>query len=631
MCGIAGAYHLQGGPIPSPLLDRMLPRLFHRGPDEEGRLEAEGFCLGIRRLSIMDPQGGQQPIYDESRRWVVVCNGEVVNFKEIRAELEPKGHRFRTRSDAEAVVHLFEEEGPASFGRLQGMFAFALGRTDGDQLYLVRDPFGIKPLYYLVAEGVLYFASEIKPLLAVAPGKPALHLPSLSRHLLYLYDPTEETVYRGIRKLLPGHFLSASRGRLEIRKYFDWRVEEVPASFAQARASCEALLQESLAKHLRCDVPLGFFVSGGIDSSLLLSLSTRLLGKPQLAFSVGFPGQGIYDESPYAKEAAAHAGAFHYHLNVEMEAQDLAGLARILEEPVADASAIPFLQICRWARERVKCCLSGLGGDEVFGGYLRYGAGAYARWLRLLPAGVRRSLDGLLGRVASDSTAPLGDKLRLVKKFLRSELNDPLARYLTWNTFFQTEMQRDLFARGAQEAIPSDGFSALRQKRESWADHHIRLGQLADLYGYLPGDTLHVADRCSMACGLEVRVPFLYVPLVQKALSFSPEHHLRGVGQTKRVLRSIAADYLPASLVTRPKHGFAVPVDAWLRDGWGRLFTQCFARERVEAKGLFRYEAIRELLRTHRRGLEELSQHLYQLLLFDLLHDQFFYGVGCPS
>jgi len=551
VCGIYGALSTDGErPIQVDVLERMAHSLSHRGPDGGGRYVAGSFGMGMRRLSIIDLTGGDQPISNEDGSLWVVFNGEIYNYRELTADLIARGHRFATSSDTEVLVHLYEEYGARCVEFLRGMFAFALWDLPRRELLLARDRLGIKPLYYAATPQGLLFGSELKALIQSPWLSPRLERRGLAAYLQYGYVPDPLTILDGVAKVPAGHTLTIRSGRPAAPRAY-WRPSfqhQEPARREEELAhELWTRLDEAVRYHLVSDVPVGAFLSGGVDSTAVVSIMARAAGRPVKTFSVGFR-EDRYNELPYARQVAAACGTEHHELVVEPH--DLKFLDELLtgfDEPFADSSAIPTYLVSRLARQHVKVVLSGDGGDELFAGYDRY------------IVDHRRRYVGMLG------DAGLGGTLRAVSKLLpvgggRNTLYNlslpRLQRYIHAISLFTDEARRDI--------LGGDGDGA-RVDIASLADWDLDpLSQLQDLdvKTYLPGDILTKVDRMSMANSLEARVPLLDHPLVEFACSLPPDLRFHN-GTTKYLLKRALKGHVPADVLTRAKQGFAVPLESW--------------------------------------------------------------------
>jgi len=631
MCGITGAVWTD----PEKALDehtlrRMVQALRHRGPDEEGSHTAElctrpgyaatpGVALGHRRLAIIDVAGGQQPLGNEDGSVWVVFNGEIYNYRELRRRLEGAGHRFRTQSDTEAIVHLYEDEGPGLLEHLNGMFALALWDANQGQLLLARDRLGQKPLVYRLERGRLLFASELKSLMEV-PGVPREIDPqALDAYLTYQYVPHPSTIFRGIAKLPPAHYAVYREGRLALRSYWqpDFNLER-DRPHGEDVDELRELLTSSVEMRLQSEVPLGAFLSGGIDSTIIVGLMQRLSDQPIRTFSIGFPVPE-YDETEYARLAAERFGTRHEEFRVEPDAVDvLDRLVWHFDEPFADSSAVPTWYVSELTRRHVTVALSGDGGDELFAGYPRYRAVWLASRFDRLPGVLRRVLAGRYWQRLPASPRQKSFRRRL-KRFLEALGQPPLRRYLEWIAIFnesrRAELYDDEFLAALPDADPLE-FLARAQARSSHRDP-VTSTSLTDLVTYLPCDLMTKVDVASMAHGLECRQPFLDHRVVELAAGMPVERKFRR-GRGKRILLEAFADLLPEAIQRRPKMGFGVPLDRWFRGPLAPFAREVLSDRRTLQRGFFRPEAVTRLLEDHLSGQFDHSYRLWALLVLEL-------------
>ena len=605
MCGIVGAMSLDGRPVALDELRSMCAVISHRGPDEDGFYLGPGVGLGMRRLRIIDLETGRQPIRNEDGTIWVVFNGEIYNFKELRTELEARGHSFYTATDTETITHLYEEYGTRCVEKLRGMFAFALWDERRRRLLLARDRLGIKPLYYADVGGRLVFASELKALLQLDEVARDLNWNAVSRLFTFLCTPPSESIVAGVRKLEPGHVLIASPGRaLRVERYWEPHFEPEygrPEGYFVERL--RDLIEESVRLHLVSDVPLGAFLSGGIDSSSIVATAARLSSAPVKTFSIGFREQA-YDESRQAFIPGLSMDEI-----LEPDVLDIIDeLAWYLDEPFGDPSAIPTYMVSKLASEHVTVVLSGDGGDELFAGYDKYVVEARERRYRFVPAPIR----SLLGSVGA--AMPEGMKGR---NFLRHLSLVGIDRYLDASTFFRRDGQERLFRREAWEHLANhDPWRAEAAVLTKADGRWLSALQYLDLKSYLPLDILTKVDRMSMAHSLEARVPLLDHKLVEFAQTIPPELNLRG-GTTKYVFKRAMRGILPDQIIDRPKHGFAVPLGHWFRGRLGAFVRELLLSERSRRRGIFNAAYIEELVRRHDSG-RDLDFHLWTLISFEL-------------
>ncbi|MDX2165623.1 MAG: asparagine synthase (glutamine-hydrolyzing) [Deltaproteobacteria bacterium] len=624
MCGFAGILDLGGGPSDerARVVRAMTDTLVHRGPDDAGYFADAHVALGHRRLSIIDVATGQQPLANEDGTVWVVLNGEIYNYRDLRARLVAKGHTFTTRSDTETIVHAYEEWGAECVAQLRGMFAFALWDQRRRQLVLARDRVGKKPLYYASLGERLVFASELKALLRV-PGLPrALDLEAVSDFVTLLYVPREKTIFRRVRKLLPGHTLVAGAAGVQLRRYWDVHFAPEPIGGAQAAARVAELLDEAVAIRLESDVPLGAFLSGGLDSSAVVGLMARHLAAPVATASIGFT-DAAFDERAHAQLAARHFRTDHRDAVVTPSAaQTIAALSWFYDEPFGDSSAVPTYHVAQLARQRVTVALSGDGSDETFAGYRRYYFDGRENRVRdVVPAALRRPLFGLLG--ALYPKADYLPRLFRGKAFLGNLARTPWEAYLHSVSGVSEDDKQRLLAADTRRALggyrTAELFRALYDAADG-ADALSRI-QYIDFKTYLPDDILTKVDRASMANSLEVRCPFLDHHLIEYAARLPPTLKLRG-RQSKLVLRQAVAGLVPDAILARPKMGFAMPVGQWLRTDLRELLHAHVLDDRA-AHGLFDVETIRAFWREHDAGWRDRTAALWGLLVFNLWYDRF--------
>jgi asparagine synthase (glutamine-hydrolysing) len=609
MCGIAGIASLKGHPVEPHEVRAMCGVMVHRGPDDEGLYLGTGVGLGMRRLSILDLETGNQPVRNEDGSVWVVFNGEIYNFAELRNELRRRGHSFYTSGDTEAIVHLYEEYGTRCVDHLRGMFAFALWDERRRQLMLARDRVGIKPLYWAEVDGRLLFASELKALLQLPAVRRDLNWRAVNHLFTFLSTPRSESIICGIRKLEPGHQLVVSPERgVRIERYWDVRFEpDRSRSEGYFVRRLRELLEESVRLHLVSDVALGAFLSGGIDSSTVVATMARLTQRPVKTFSIGFTDPA-YSELGYARLVAERFGTEHHELVLEPDVIGvIEDLAWYLDEPLGDPSVIPTYMVSKLASEHVKVVLSGDGGDELFAGYDKYVVEARERrysW----PAPVRR----LLGLVAS--VMPDGMRGR---NLLRHQSLAGWKRYLDAGTLFTWSDKQKLFRDEIFELISNEDpfrewLACLAAADGGW----LAELQYLDLVGYLPLDILTKVDRMSMAHSLEARVPLLDHKVIEFVATIPPELRLRD-GKTKYILKRAVGDMLPSPLIARPKQGFAIPLGAWFRGRLHGFVRELLLSESARRRAIFDPAYIELLLRRNARG-RALDFQLWTLISFEL-------------
>jgi len=616
MCGICG---IAGPGADVEAVRRMNGRLVHRGPDSDGEFAADGVALAMRRLSIIDLERGDQPIANEDGTVTVVQNGEIYNYRELRRELEGRGHRFRTASDTEVLVHLFEEHGEDFAERLRGMFAIAIWDARERRLLLARDRFGIKPLYYRLRDGALSFASELKALLEQPGFSREIDPRAVAAFLAFNSIPAPLTIFAEARKLPPGTLAVWRDGELRQRRYA--RPAPVPAAETRRRPAGELAdelretLRGSVRAHLEADVPVGVLLSGGVDSAGLVALAAGEQAEPVKTFSVGFE-EASFDELERARLVADRYGAEHHEIVLCPDAVELfPKLVEAFDEPFGDSSALPTYLVSELAAGEVKVALSGEGGDELFGGYYTYVADLLAPRVGRLAALAAPLIERL---PSSDAKVSFDYK---AKRFARGAAKaDPLERHLIWKEIHSREAQAALLGGRDPGWDPVDLYRE-RYAETAGAEPLARL-QDVDLGIYLVDDLLVKTDRSSMAHSLELRVPFLDNEVAALALGLATPLKVRGTAK-KRLLRQALAPLLPKQVLRGPKQGFSIPVAAWLR---GPL--QGFARETLSAETLARQgwldpAAVVRLLDDHCAGREDLSRQLWGLIAFTLWFDRY--------
>ena len=607
MCGIVGL----AGVEDAALVRRMAETVAHRGPDGEGFFVGDGVSLGMRRLAVIDPTGSEQPILSEDGSVLTIFNGEVYNYRHLRPFLEKHGHRFRTAGDAETVVHLYEEYGEAGVHLVRGMFAYAIWDRPRRRLLLTRDRLGIKPLYYAQAGGALAFASEVRALLAVPDVARDLDPDALARYLTLQYVPGPATILRSIRKLPPGHWLAWQDGRVEVRAYWDLVFDGGDRRLDEATAAAELRerLEDSIAHHRISDVPLGVLLSGGIDSAAVTALLARAGGRVR-TFTVGFDIGEPEGELAEARRVARHLGTDHQELVMGPELADtLPDIVRMQDEPLGDPAAVPTFLVCRFAARAVKVVLTGEGGDEVFGGYPRYG------WLRLgerlrerprLAAAASRLL-GAMPRAARE-----GRTGRRVSALVEAvPLED---RHLSWVATMSDDLQHALTGAAGWGPARATVRGLVAGVGDADPVHDL---MYLDVKTWLPDDVLVKTDRMSMAASLEARVPLLDHRVVEFAAGLPASLKVRSLG-TKALLRHALRRDLPAATLRRRKRAFLVPLRHWLGGELRELLHDTLRSGPARARGLFRPEAIGRLLEEQGTGRHDHSRALWTLLCLEL-------------
>jgi asparagine synthase (glutamine-hydrolysing) len=627
MCGIAGQARGDGLAPSLELLQRMCARIEHRGPDSRGIHLDQGVGLGIQRLRVIDLVSGDQPMFNEDRSVAVVLNGEIYNHRELRRELERKGHRFRTHSDTEVIAHLYEERGADFVRSLLGMFAVAVWDSRRRLLVLARDRLGKKPLFYAERDGVLSFASEIQALLEDREIPRAIDCEALDVYLALGYVAAPRTAFSAIRKLPPAHRLLFRDSRSEIERY--WRLDYAPKrELGDGRELCEELtarLRTAVRRRLLADVPVGAFLSGGIDSAAVVSAMAHESSTPVKTFSIGFESERI-NELPQARLLAERFGCEHHEFMVAPDAISL--LPRIVRhhgEPFADATSIPTFHLAEVTRGHVTVALNGDGGDEIFGGYSRYVSNLALARLSRLPPPLRRAIQR-----AGAALAPDGDieswRSR-VRRLARTAAMDEADRYFAYMSdltglsrdgLYTDEFRAQIRPGAAREVI-------VGAWRASGAGGTLDRMLATDVATYLPDDLLAKVDIASMASSLEVRSPFLDHEMLEFAASLPQAAKVRGA-EKKVLLRQALRGTIPDEILDAPKRGFRPPLADWLRGPLGGFASEVLLDRTARERGHFRAERVASLLQRHRSGAEDHSQGIWRLLMYELWHHEFVDG-----
>lgn len=618
MCGIAGIVSAASASADRALVERMTRTMAHRGPDAEGYFVRGHVALGHRRLKIIDLEGGKQPLFNEDESVVVVFNGEIFNFQEIKTELESKGHQFRTHSDTEVIVHAYEEYGDACPTHFRGMFAFAVYDLVRDRLLLARDRLGIKPLYYHVDGERLLFASEIKPILHALQGKPSVEAGLIDFYVSLGYVPGQRTLFKGIERLLPGHTLVREHGRNTVRRY--WDITSIPMldiPFDEAKERLEHLLLESVRLRLMSDVPLGAFLSGGLDSSSVVAYMSQIASDPVKTFSVGYRDDPESSELEYARVVAKAFGTEHHEFILESGDffDSLELLLEHSEEPIVESAAVALYQLSKLAREHVTVILSGEGGDEILAGYPLY---------QIMPKVDRlHALTRLLPRALLRG---IGERAIGSEKALKywDWIGTPLRRrYWGISNDVTASLKKRMYSGEFLSHVGStvgDYFEKLFGALEEGSD--LRRMSYVDLKTWLPDDLLLKADKMTMACSLELRVPMLDHQLLEFATAL-PDHLRLNGAQGKYLLKKVMERHLPHEIVYRKKRGFPVPIAVWFRGPLYERVREILLDRRTLSRGYFRPEYIRRVLERHRAGSEDLSRRLFALLALELWHRKY--------
>ncbi len=645
MCGIYGIVDFKDNIIDQKLIEQMRDSLRHRGPDGEGIFINQGArgkgqaALGHRRLSIIDLKTGNQPMFNEDKSIVVVFNGEIYNFNELKEGLIKKGHRFKTKSDTEVILHQYEEDGWECAKRFNGIFAFALWDDNKKTLLLARDRIGIKPLYYFYNDKRLIFASEIRAILKAFSERPEINPSSLFRYLILQYIPAPDTLYKNIYKLLPASVLILNRNGIEIKQY--WGLEEARSQKPEVRSNDpndeEAIskkllktIDESVNSQLISDVPLGAFLSGGIDSSTIIAFMSKRMKEPVKTFSVGFDtADPYYNELNYARIASKYFKTEHHEIIVRPE--DVVNLfpviARHLDDPINDPAVLPTYMVSKLAKEHVKVVLSGEGADELFGGYLRYSLDKLAKHYQLLPKLVR---NGLIKPILDD----IIDNKRIMQGLGALSEPDLSDRYLKWVSVFDIDALRLLLG---NPVFIEEGRSKLRAFfRLIYDEYNPPFPPLAkggvggfesdpilytDIKTWLPDDLLIKVDRMSMAHGLEARVPYLDNRMVDFALSIPSWLKIKGF-KRKYIFKKAVSNILPDEIVKRSKRGFELPISHWFRNELKDFVLERLSDDSVRRMGFFNPSSVNKIIKEHINGNEDNSLQIWGLLTLQFLLEE---------
>ena len=619
MCGICGiVLHTAVNSVSEDMITNMNNRMVHRGPEAHGIYISNNIALGHRRLKIIDLAGGVQPMFGPENNIVVVFNGEIYNFKDIRADLEGKGYHFNTNSDTEVIIHAYQEYGERCVDHFRGMFGIAIHDKKIDKIFLIRDRLGIKPIYYYQDADQFLFASEIKPILEVIGKKPKVNLSAMDFYISVGYVPGKNTLFENIYKLEPGHTLSFENNTLTTSQY--WNLEDTPASetdFDQALVDFERIATESIKLRLQSDVPLGAFLSGGLDSSVIVALMDKLSPEPVNTFSVGYKDEPESNELEYAKIVANHFNTNHHEYILEpldfFNSLDL--LLEHTEEPIVESAAVALYQISKLAKEHVTVILSGEGGDEILAGYPLHQISPkidklykIARWI---PSPIKSLISKLISHHEKASkywdwiNLPLEQRYQSISNDVTSSIKKKMYR------------SPDLINAHDQNCkYFSDLFKTMSKGTQ------LRKMTYVDIKTWLPDDLLVKADKMTMAASLELRVPFLDHKLLEFATSLPDQFRLNG-DQGKFLLKKFAKKLLPKSIIYRKKKGFPVPIASWFRGKLYEKTREILLDELTLSRGYFQPEYVDKLLKVHKSGKQDLSRRIFTLLNIELWHRKY--------
>ncbi|HET9906374.1 MAG TPA: asparagine synthase (glutamine-hydrolyzing) [Anaerolineales bacterium] len=619
MCGICGAVSFQpNSPIDRSTLLKMNSSLYHRGPDDEGYYADDQVGLAMRRLSIIDLRSGQQPISNELGNIWAVYNGEIYNFQEVRAALEQRGHTFKTQTDTEVILHAYEEYGDQCVTHFNGMFAIALWDAREHRLFLARDRLGIKPLYYWSDSEKLVFGSELKALL-LHPDVPRLvDLAALDLFLTLEYIPAPRTIYKGISKLLPGHHLVVENRELKVTQYWDVPYNPIHQSEAECGEILSGLIKESVRLHLISDVPLGAFLSGGIDSSTIVGFMSQSANVPAQTFSIGFE-DNTYNELPYANAVAKYFGTKHHFEVLKSDHADLMEqLVAHFDEPFADTSIFPTFLVSKLASRHVKVVLSGDGGDELFGGYDTYLADKLDQYYARLPRLFRQQVFPNVAEWLLPQPAKKG-WINKVKRMVEGGSFDPSFQHARWMMFLNSSQKNSLYRSDLQTILDhqytSDFFSDYFEKANSF--DRLAQQQYVDVKSYLADDILTKVDRMSMAVSIEARVPLLDYRIVEFALNLPTRMKLNGT-RTKSILRQAVKNLVPQFVLEKPKEGFSIPMKRWLCTSLKPMMLDLLSNDSLQKHDYFDRQVVARWIREHLDGRVNHSHRLWALMVFEM-------------
>ncbi len=623
MCGIAGFISTTDDRREerAAKLDAMCRVITHRGPDEQGTAISGRAAMGMRRLSIIDLATGQQPIYNADDTKLIVFNGEIYNYRELKKDLESRGHRFRTNSDTETIIHAYDEYGEDCVQLLRGMFAFAIWDSRGQSLFLARDRVGKKPLFYTVtASGEFVFGSEMKVLLAHGGIPREIDHGALDAYLTFGYVPEELCIFKGVHKLEPGHFLIYKNGEIRTEKYWDFDYSQPTLHEPEDEIAVDLLekLREAVEVRLISEVPLGAFLSGGVDSSAIVGLMSQIMDQPVKTFSIGF-NEDSFNELKYARVAAEHFQTDHHEFIVTPDIVDVVDdLVWHFDEPFADSSALPTYMVSKLAREHVTVILSGDGGDELFAGYTRYVIERKRSGLDRLPLGVRKNLIRPLSEALPHSTPG--------KNYLFNISLDAAGRYIDSISHFNGPRKRKLYSEGARNKMNGSfalGENLYRRIAASAAsDDQIDNLLYLDSKTYLPGDILTKVDRMSMASSLEARSPLLDHKLIEYVTRIPSHLKLKG-NETKYIFKKALEGFVPHEILHREKQGFGVPINEWINLQLKERIRADLSDRRTLERGYFDAKYIDLLLDEHARGRRDHSYPLWTLWMLELWHRKY--------
>src|SRR3989339_367936 len=620
MCGITGIYNYGNDkPIEKGILQKMCDVIRHRGPDSEGIFLRNSVGLGIRRLAIIDLQTGNQPIHNEDNTLWIVLNGEIYNFIELKKDLS-KNHSFYTKTDTEVILHLYEQYGEKCVEHLRGMFAFAIWDEKNKKIFIAKDRVGKKPLYYTLINGSFVFASEIKSILEYIKKTPETDLEAIDLYLTYQYIPSPKTIFKNIKSLLPAHTLTCDKnGNIKTEKYWDLDfIKKTDLSFAEACKKTESLLTEATDLRMISDVPLGAFLSGGHDSSIIVGLMSKLSKQPVKTFSIGFD-ESEFSELKYARIAANHFKTDHHEFIVKASFIDI--LPRLVwhyGQPYADSSALPSYFVSNETRKHVTVALNGDGGDETFGGYLRYkamkGSMFFSFPFQMLGSNLTKKIASFI---------PYSEEkrfFRYMKRMISALSNSPELRNLQWHYYSSNEAKEKLYTNSMKQNFNNNTYKYLAGIfKNAPANNTMDRTFYTDIKAYLPECLLVKMDIASMANSLEARSPFLDHKVMEFSASLPPSWKVHGL-TTKYILKKTFNNFLPKEIINRKKMGFGIPVGKWFRNEWKNYFIETVMSKKALERGYFKKESLEQLFKEHQESKRDNGYRLWALLMLELWH-----------
>jgi asparagine synthase (glutamine-hydrolysing) len=628
MCGIAGIYAPDHFGTLATDIQRMTARLTHRGPDDEGYYVGEKVALGHRRLSIIDLQGGHQPIFNEDGSCCIVFNGEIFNYLEIKRLLETKGHRFITNSDTETILHAYEEWGEECLEKFRGMFAFCICNLRDETIFLARDRFGIKPLFYAQYHGKFVFSSEIKSILLDPEFRRTINSEALAAYFMFGYIPAPLTIFNNIAKLLPGHTLTLKNGEISVKKYWDLEFRpDRQKSEKDFIAEYMDLLKEAVRLRLLSEVPLGAFLSGGIDSSTVVALMSGESSLPVNTFTIGFGGdtRGFDDERKYARLVAGRYGTNHKECEVAPDVEGaIDGIVEAFDEPFADDGALPSYFVCELARKHVTVALSGLGGDEAFCGYERYLGFRLSGMYNVMPRSIR---DGVIAPIVArmPESRNGGNMINHIKRFVRASSCNDGERYLGYVSKVDPLLWGPLFSESGKAVM--DATAACRERFLAYfatdnAEDPLNKVLYCDIKTYLPDDILACTDRTSMHHSLEVRVPFLDHQLMEYCATIPPELKIKWL-EKKYLLKRAVSSLLPEPVIRHKKQGFVGPMARWLRTDLRKFTLNKLSDRALRKHDWVNPRTIKKVVDDHQSGRQVHDSLIWSLLVFQAWFDRY--------